>query len=87
MDYVYHQTKGFNASWTEGTPVDNEPGFESSHITLTVNPGFHFSPGTTFTVYVNSTNGIKANCGLPGTGGLRAHMSLIVSPSVGAVTV
>jgi hypothetical protein len=56
----------FNASWTEGVPEVNRPGYNDSRIKLTVNKGFHFLPGVQFDVQVLRSNEIKANCGTPG---------------------
>lgn len=53
-----------NGSWTEGTPIQHTQGFSNSTLTLTVmRPAIE--AGSVVTVYVNRTNGLRPQCGMP----------------------
>jgi hypothetical protein len=63
LEYTFKSGSIFNASWTEGVPEVNKPGYNESKIKLMVNPGFSFLPGVQFEVMVSKANKILANCG------------------------
>jgi len=66
LEYTFKSGTVFNASWSEGEPEVNKPGYNNSRLKLMVNRGYTFLPGVEFEVLVHKSNGIKANCGTPG---------------------
>jgi hypothetical protein len=82
LEYTFKSGNVFNASWTEGVPEVNKPGYNTSRIKLMVNKGYSFLPGVQFDVLVDKMNGIKANCGTPGNfQGIKIKINVAPDPA------
>ena len=81
LDYTFKSGSIFNASWSEGVPIVNKPGYNESKVKLMVNPGFSFLPGVQFDILIDKTNRILANCGTAKTyDGIKIRIKVAPDP-------
>jgi hypothetical protein len=82
LEYTFRSGNVFNASWTEGVPEVNKPGYNTSRVKLMVNKGYSFLPGVEFEVLIGKVNAIKANCGTPGNyEGIKIKINVAPDPA------
>jgi len=82
LEFKFKSEPIFNASWTEGLPEVEKPGYNESRLKLTVNKGYHFKPGVQFDIVLPKKNHILANCGTPGDfSGIKIKVNVKPDPT------